>query len=180
MADIECFMIRQSGATVRYLRRYASGSQCPVKGYHDARTELDVVGTAGKNVSGDIWSHDDERWPTQCECSYTFTDGDTWQLFHENLYARMGDPARLPLSKQPPGAMWLADWLPKNPYDDMSLVLMTPGGEWWIDGPSDNGEGWTRTGTPPHITASPSIGKKAPDGSWAYHGWLRDGKLVDA
>jgi hypothetical protein len=75
--------------------------------------------------------------------------------------------------------MWDAWWMPspKGP-DGRYLVVRLPGNhEWAIDGPSSQHRepgAWTRTGTPPRITASPSI--LAGD----YHGWLRDGVLSDA
>ena len=45
----------------------------------------------------------------------------------------------------------------------------------------DDGKGWTRTGTPPKVTANPSIGLgKVDGGGWAYHGWLTNGFLIEA
>ena len=39
-----------------------------------------------------------------------------------------------------------------------------------------------RTGTPPLLTVSPSIGREHTDGTpgWRYHGFLREGDLSDA
>lgn len=46
---------------------------------------------------------------------------------------------------------------------------------WHIDHPtSDDGPGWTRTGTPPNVTATPSINFVG-----YYHGWLTNGVLSD-
>ena len=88
----------------------------------------------------------------------------------------------------PVGAMWDADWFrgekhqsglayDRNP-DGVVLCVRTPGGDWVIDGPSFTNRvetgSWSRTGTIPNVTATPSIhipGK--------YHGWLRDGYLVE-
>lgn len=61
--------------------------------------------------------------------------------------------------------------------DGKTLILRTPGGDWSIDGPSfRNGEpcgmGWSRTGTPPVITVTPSIVLPT------FHGWLREGLLT--
>jgi hypothetical protein len=75
--------------------------------------------------------------------------------------------------------MWLADGMmefqvEKHPTPDGHFVcVMTPGGEWNIDGRSTGGGYWTRTGTPPKLTVRPSIliGR-------AYHGFLTDGKLI--
>jgi hypothetical protein len=51
---------------------------------------------------------------------------------------------------------------------------MTPGGEWAIDMPSIDGGKWSRTGTVPKISVTPSI--LIPD---KYHGFLTDGTLRD-
>jgi hypothetical protein len=68
--------------------------------------------------------------------------------------------------------------------DGRCLVVKVPGrngaGEmrgmlWPIDHPSTGGgAGWTRTGTPPNVTASPSINYEGE-----YHGWLQNGVLTD-
>lgn len=88
----------------------------------------------------------------------------------------------------PPGAMWDADWYEGSklkdgrPYnrnpDGVTLCVRTPGGDWIVDGPSFSCRvevgSWSRSGTLPNVTATPSIhipGK--------YHGWLRDGQLVE-
>lgn len=61
--------------------------------------------------------------------------------------------------------------------DAKSLYVVTPGGYWPIDHPSTgDGPGWTRTGTPPHVTVSPSINFVGQGG---YHGWLANGILSD-
>ena len=91
-----------------------------------------------------------------------------------------------------PGAMWNAPWmrdtdpaksLCKEYPDGLTLVVMTPGGDWLVDGPSYDGTQhhscpWTRTGDPMQpetLDVSPSI-----DIRGSYHGWLRGGQLVDA
>lgn len=61
--------------------------------------------------------------------------------------------------------------------DGMSLVVTLPSLEtWYIDGPSSNGgEGWTRTGSVEDgtLNVTPSIL------TIKYHGFLRDGYLVE-
>ncbi len=97
-------------------------------------------------------------------------------------------PEGADVNTAPPGAMWNADWYrgekhdsglayDRNP-DGWVLCVMTPAGPWLVDGPSfvnrvESGS-WSRTGTIPNVTATPSIhipGK--------YHGWLRNGYLVE-
>jgi hypothetical protein len=67
--------------------------------------------------------------------------------------------------------------------DGLTVVVITPGGPWVIDGPSYDGTAhhpcpWTRTGdprSPSTFSVSPSINQTG-----SYHGWLRDGELVPA
>lgn len=57
-------------------------------------------------------------------------------------------------------------------------TLRTPGGDRVIDAPSPNGSKWTRTGTPPILTARPSIlAGRDSQGNRLYHGFLTDGIL---
>ncbi len=75
--------------------------------------------------------------------------------------------------------MWDAWWLKgasrfKIRPDGMCLIVRTPGGDWMIDGPSNNGNGWERTGEVPNITVSPSI-----DCQKKYHSYLKNGVLGD-
>lgn len=62
--------------------------------------------------------------------------------------------------------------LRKHP-DGRVIMVKTPGGDWLIDQISSQGSFWTRTGEPPNITASPSII------CGSYHGWLRNGELIE-
>ncbi len=87
----------------------------------------------------------------------------------------------LPLRGAPAGAMWLAPWYSewgsqfwKERGGGPHLIVKTPGGEWDVDSEASNGPGWQRSGEPPNVTATPSILCNQ------YHGWLREGKLVDA
>lgn len=91
------------------------------------------------------------------------------------------DDANVPPA--PIGAMWDCDWFhgchessgmryDRNP-DGMVLCVRTPHGDWLIDGPSGSGGKWERTGVAPNITVTPSILQPT------YHGWLRDGYLVE-
>jgi hypothetical protein len=72
------------------------------------------------------------------------------------------------------------DW--KGKRDPIVLVIPGYGGycldyAYW---PDQGGHGWTITGEVPNITASPSLGIGRDDqGSWCYHGWLRNGVLSD-
>ena len=57
------------------------------------------------------------------------------------------------------------------------LIALPDGGEWITTQRATDGGHWVVTGTPPDITASPSIFHNAPTG---WHGWVRGGELVPA
>jgi hypothetical protein len=84
----------------------------------------------------------------------------------------------------PVGAMWNADWfigcreenglVYSRHGDGIVLCVRCPGGDWLVDGPSDTGGAWERSGTVPNVTVTPSILQRGK-----YHGWLRDGYLEE-
>lgn len=181
-----CFLIEPTGIARRYLRRYIGDSHCSAEGnyYHDASVPIDecavTVREDGVYDTPDLdVPHDDPRWPTHCACGYAFQDTDEWQVSVHRLYARTDTGEEVAWPDAPIGAMWYAPWYPKQwaGPDGKILCVQTPGGMWCIDQPSQNGSGWTRTGTPPTVTARPSI--VARSGSGGYHGWLTDGVLSD-
>lgn len=113
------------------------------------------------------------------------------QLFAREFYRRADTGLTMLLDEAPAGAMWNAWWIGRESRvykgpgsfigpDGIALMVKTPGGDWFVDGPANNGPGWTRSGAPPRVTASPSI--LIPHGRGAsrepYHGWLRNGVLV--
>lgn len=185
---IRCFLVEPSGRTRRTLRRWTDGGRTETH-QHAARRVLDVVPT-GEADSSSLWRNTPapsngvppSLWPTHCDAGdgFEFTSTDIWQLLHEELYAPPSaagcEPLEFALRDAPPGAMWDAPWFAhlRSAADGRCLVVQTPGGEWVIDGPSDNGDGWVRTGTPPALTVTPSI-----DIPGKYHGWLRAGELVE-
>ena len=64
----------------------------------------------------------------------------------------------------------------KETPDGKSLVVTLPSLEhWYIDGPSSNGGGWTRTGSVEDGTLNVTPSILTPK----YHGFLRDGHLVE-
>lgn len=192
MGQIECFWIEPTRSYRRQLRRYSShptvdGSvpvefRCPKDpgkySYHTTFSAMDVIEADEYPTSGDLWPHDDARWPKNCECGYAYQEGDQWQLFIDQLYQK-ATGERMALRDAPPGAMWDAYWLREYQKDwvgpdGLCVILKTPGGEWAVDGPSSSGGRWTRTGTSPKFTAMPSI--LIPN---RYHGWFRDGFLIE-
>lgn len=181
MSAIKCFLLKRTGAERLSLRRYSDG-KCPSSHqYHDARRHL-VDLPEGHNTQKP--DKTDPRWPVKCDrCDYVFQDTDQWQLFNEALF--VGNGLVTELQNAPPGAMWLADWLPaafgSEPFKALPedvrklghLVVRLPGGhDWDVDTKASNGNGWTRTGLPPVVTALPSI--LTPN----YHGFLTNGELI--
>lgn len=161
---------------------------CAVKPYgmscHDARTFIGTVEIIGSPEHWEIDvaepAHTDPRWPKECQCGYRFTDEDYWQLNNHILYTRSDNGEELTLKETTVGMMWNAHWLKgtfrdfKGGPDGMFLIMKLPDGrEWMIDGPSTNGPGWHREGTPPNLTVTPSIL------STGYHGFLTAGVLTN-
>jgi len=189
---IDCFYMEPSDEARESLRRFvfSEKAQCSSgHGYHNVEVTIGQVPWTDPNSNGrgdDDFDHTDPRWPSTCPCGYVFQPEDQWQHNVTRLYVRADTGQKMLVSEAPVGAMWDANWLKRldefknRSPDGMVLIVKTPGGEWNIDSKSSNGNGWTRTGTPPKITANPSIlaGKKS-DGSWIYHGWLRNGQLVE-
>lgn len=187
MTGIPLRIAEPTGCYRRSLRRYqASGGLdgCPSGGYHNASSDIGDVGEAERvEPSGDDWPHDDPRWPQACACGYEFTCDDRWQRNDSGIY-RLPDGTEFTFRGSfgraaPPGAMIRAAW-----YDEYAgqpgeswIIALPDGGEWITTQKAKGGGFWTVTGTPPDITANPSIWHNAPAG---WHGWVRDGELVGA
>jgi hypothetical protein len=166
--------------------------ECPGWKYgHDAHAIIGEVPEADREAAhGDNWPHDDPAWPPACErCGYQFAESDRWQR-NDNRIVALPDGTEFAMHGSfglcaPPGAMVRASW-----YDDFAqkefqpgeleeswLISLPDGGEWITTQKATDGGHWIVTGTPPVITASPSIFHNAPSG---WHGFVRDGELVDA
>lgn len=187
---ISCFLITQTSRALHAIRRYALGT-CAGGGMCEAIVpigEADLVLSEHRSVPELPIAPDDPRTPAHCDrCRRAFAPEVRPVIWQEPIYeasdgrqftirppgSRLGE-----LPPAPAGAMWVADWIePGDGWtgpDGLCLMLRLPDGtDWMIDGPTRSGGGWSRTGTPPQITANPSIA--AP----GYHGWLRDGVLSD-
>lgn len=187
--NVKCFMLTPTERCRRWLRRYES-QPCPrISGdysYHQALVlgeDAPVIHLSDGCITTQQFRVDDPRWPTHCPCGFLFSDKAARQTFDLEIYLTP-DGKEVSIHCQPPpelarapiGAMWYADWMSWKGPDGRSLVVMTPAGEWGIDGPSSNvGRPWTRTGTPPNVTVNPSIHFVG-----RYHGRLRNGELSDA
>ncbi len=196
---IPCYWLEPTPRERRFLRRYHRDTQAPdhacaqavpAHGYHQAMAPVedgDVQTDAeGYGVTQPPEAYaGDPRWPAACACGRPFAEDDVRQVFTHRIYRRPDTGQLMTIDEAPPGAMWDAWWYGrhfKGPGPDgLHLMVKTPGGDWYVDGPAKNSEtGWTRTGdtraVPPTVSATPSIGI----GDGKYHGWLRDGALVEA
>jgi hypothetical protein len=172
---IRCFLIEPTSVFARQLRRFCAPSlTCPrnASGYHMAQVPVGTVRSDRAPPSGDLWPHDDPRWPTLCACGYIFDPVDYWSVSHQQLYLRPETGNVYTLIDAPEGAMWYADWSPHRGPDGHSLVLKTPAGEWQIDAPGKDGGRWTRSGTPPLVTVTPPLKLKT------YTATLHGGLLI--
>jgi hypothetical protein len=188
---IKCFWIEPVAQVRMSLRRYASEKWCSGQyGYHNASV---VIGDALLDSSflkvcadrrygathGDLWPHSDARWPKHCGCGYEFKGEDEWQFNPHRLYMRTDTGELMTEVEAPAGAMrhewWMENFQGVADQNGIILGVKLPDGTWWcVDGPASSGNGgWTRTGEIPNVTASPSILTSN------YHGWLRNGELVD-
>lgn len=74
------------------------------------------------------------------------------------------------------GDMWHEPELDGEHGECWAIVL--PNGRVWRTNVSGSDGYWEVTGTPPHITVSPSINDTSPRGGW--HGWIRNGEMEPA
>lgn len=98
------------------------------------------------------------------DCWYLVPDGDAWCLLAGDATTGPLMPMHIPDVHRRPGVR------------PMAVVLPGEGGIHCLHtSPSSRpDDGWTVTGELPNVTVSPSIDVR---GRW--HGWIRDGMLVD-
>ncbi len=190
MSEVRCFMILPLDEAEHGLRRYtlSDTDRCPgTGGYHSAYVAIGRVPfeSPWDGSGDDRHPHEDPRWPHKCDaCEYHFAASDYWQNSLDRLYR--GPDGDYTGKDAPAGAMRLTWWdgntssaecLARGERDHLKVKL--PDATWWdIDAPAskdyrEGGSGWTREGEPPLVTANPSIL------TGRYHGWLRNGVLVD-
>lgn len=198
---IKCFWLEPTTYSLRFLRRYSSGSECAVcpQGYHDAVVFIgefpSIEDAEGYQSNPDASEYKlDNRWPTQAPCGYIFLPEDEWQVNTEKVY-KSGDGSDYTLRQAPAGAMWNAFWmkhlLVKSPDGLCPVVRCPGGGDWTIDSrannctmPNDNEHRcWIRHGVVPNLTVDKN-GKTCAAGAGSiqtsnWHGFLRDGFLVE-
>lgn len=202
MPDVQCFLIEPTTSYEVYARRYTDTTKhpersgCPSYGHHSAQelqATIDLY--QGESLpmlevpsSGPPTEHEMGvfHWPEKCErCPYVFQEDDVYQRFLERQYKRPDLPELKGLRYWPPGAVYRASWFegrdsawsgPDGQCWAVRLPIPDMVWDWIIDGPATGGGRWTRTGVAPRFTVTPSIGAGDPR---LYHGWLRDGVLVE-
>jgi hypothetical protein len=179
---IPCFLLAPTGRDAVWLRRYV-----PCKGVvdlkhllHDAAVRIE---DAAAGVEVPLPPPDDPRWPAACACGHVFGPDAVCQVFPLTLYAAPDGREYVVHPSPPPGAeaapagaLFFSTWCPgpkKGPGPYLWAVLPNKAGTWCIDGESDEGPGWNRTGMPPVITVTPSI-----NAGPRYHGHLQDGAFT--
>jgi hypothetical protein len=208
MARIRCFLLELTDRVRVSLRRYTRDntpdccSAYPGKySYHTVKhaigeepQERDEQGMICNGLKP-APSHDDPCWPAQCACGYQFQASDAWQRFVEDVYRRADTGEEMTLHDAPAGGMWYdphADIF-QVPQSEHSLMVKTPGGDWNVDGQSNNctmpedhrqekHHCWIRHGQPPDVTVSKEGGPTCQAGAGSiqcgeYHGFLRAGYL---
>lgn len=145
-------------------------------------------GDDGQRLDRDVWRlfpYDDPRWPAACECGEPFTADDEWQVNELDWYEGTGGRWCWGVGSwdAPAGAMFRAPWRDQDGLQAWMVGL--PNGRTWctleyatVPGGHRTGSRWQVTGEPPAITVHPSINDQSPTRPW--HGWIRDGKLIDA
>ncbi len=129
---------------------------------------------------------DDPRWPQACDgCGARFAPDDEWQVNELDWYEGTGGRWCWGVGwwDVPAGAIFRSPWRDQDGLEAWMVAL--PNGRTWctlerasVPGSLTLGPRWQVTGEPPAITVHPSINDQSPTRPW--HGWIRDGKLVDA
>lgn len=194
---VQLFVAEQTNSFQRELRRFcwpSKGQDCPTEhdfvGHdgvryprsHDASVVIDAVIDGEPGTHGDLWPHDDPRWPAACErCGYVFAESDEWQLNEWHLYRNPQDgqlfvdhPSR---PGRPVGACIRVEYADKFYGENSWKIILPDGGEWITTQEATGGGRWSVTGEIPNITVSPSIFHNAPHG---WHGFIQNGQLNPA
>ena len=208
--NIPCFVIVPNGKQFAYLRRFTfsgnDGATCPSNNNygHDAMVQIEdmdvVLSEDGKHirsVSARDFGRKDE-YPAKCACGYEFKESDEWQVHTQQQYVRedKANDEKYSIRNPPAGALWRATWLEEVRNwcgeDGHVWCVMTPAGEWNMDSQASNCDKrddkqhhcWCRHGVAPNFTVD-KIGNTCGAGAGSilikdYHGFLRNGELVDA
>lgn len=146
-------------------------------------------------------------WPKLCACGYEFEPENEWQVFTDEIYRREDTGEKMPVRDAPVGAMWFADRFIREPSqtwgrgpDGHCLMIRGFYGDDFCPDvraanctmPKDDAHKcWVRVGTVPNITISKRGGLtcaagagsfyfgRRPEGGFKWHGFCRNGELVE-
>lgn len=176
----DCIFVEQIPFGNRTLRRSYGFAEnvCPTHKYgHNATVDIEPgPGELQDGMMDGVWAcvKDDPRWPTHCDCGFEFTVSNSYKYLDFSAHWRNVATGEIITGDLPVGALYYSDWLSWRGEDGHSLTCVTPVAHWNIDHPSTpQNRPWKRTGTPPIVTATPSI--LFP--SLGFHGWLTNGVL---
>jgi len=199
MSTYRCFWLESTGRVKHSLLVIDLKSDCAgrpgkpcraMKHAAEYATKVDENGIP-EWVGSHMPDDNDPSWPGSCDvCNRTFCGEVMRSTCQELIYIdEVGNETTLREAQF--GAMWNEPGRGVTGPDGICLMVKTPGGDWCVDGPSwENGvkkheHAWKRTGKIPVVTATPSIhilstGYDGAERSTIYHGWLREGVLIDA
>jgi hypothetical protein len=187
---IKAIWLEPIPGTYRYmLRRFSRGNErCASSSYHDTWLTIGEHGAdyaaerdpEGMPLSGDLWPHEDPRWPVKCaSCGYFFTDQDHWQMSAHQLLERSDGGGRCTLRDAPLGSIWHAPWMAEyDEYrgpDGRSLWARCPDGhDWGIDSRARNCDSPCKTCSVPYHAHRGTGGHQyvdaRPHKCWVRHG----------
>lgn len=192
------FFCRPSGRSEIHITIHSKGATCPKVAGDYCRAAVRLW--AGPDAEEKIHWHRpadlDERWPTSCEaCGQAFGTDAERGMRGSRIFVRADTGDEVTLGQAPIGACWDADWYHdwRTGPDGRSLVVKTPGGDWFIDSEAsnctkkgdENHRCWIRHGKPEdgtlHVDKN-GVTCSAGAGSihcGKYHGFLRQGHLTD-
>lgn len=194
MTGIPLFIAEPTGTCRLALRRFrydgdSGGHRCDVMITADENAPIGPRkpdGTREQWVTDEQVPFHDPRWPAACSCGNAFRDDDRRQVNELDWYEGAGQRFAWGTGSWdgPPGAMIRAAWRDDTPDNGCpAYIVFLPNGSMWCtrersSGPDHLlGPQWSIAGTAPRITVSPSIDDRS---SQPWHGWVRDGMLVDA
>lgn len=195
MAGIPLFIAEPTGTSRLALRRFRHRDEIGghrhdatvVVGENEPVTGRGPDGTVPSRVTGERVPHDDPRWPGRCSCGEPFRDDDRWQVNELDWHEGGGHRFTWGVGSWeiPAGATMRVPWRDLDGRAPAWMIALPNGTNWCTNDrasvPGDsNGLGpyWGVTGTVPAITVSPSIDDRDPARPW--HGWIRNGELVEA
>lgn len=205
---VECFLLVEGEEAERSLRRYNPDGNCPNGGIHNTSIPIGRHALV-KDNEGALWIDPDSYlthpgWPTHCSCGYEFVEDDYRRIEQDPIYVAADGRGEWTLSQAPPGAIWVAWWMPQDGWGvnggtGPAYVIKLPNGHEFTPGmqatncdrKGEDHDCWCVHGEAPALTINknPEPGRttcSAGAGSiWSkqgqpdeWHGFVTNGELV--